>query len=202
MPFWFSAESRVLFAAVIALSVIVFFSLIVNGILIWRLRRAEPNNRTTIVNSGIPVPSGVHQASEPGVYMELQPRPSDGQSREPPEYQSLDDRRVTQVVYENVEWNASVLHLKKGADLRYSPSYQQHPWFWLCDILLNYPVVTSCLLQYCIVVTSLHVLIFFSVWNENDILWCHKHNTYWISRSYIIFLKVCPVNVICSRKLF
>ena len=95
--------SRVLFAAVIALTVIVFFSLIVNGILIWRLRRAEPNKRTTIVNSGIPVPSGVHQASEPGVYMELQPRPSDGQSREPPEYQSLDDRRVTQVVYENVE---------------------------------------------------------------------------------------------------
>ena len=80
-----------------------FFSLIVNGILIWRLRRAEPNKRTTIVNSSIPVPSGVHQASEPGVYMELQPRPSDGQSREPPEYQSLDDRRVTQVVYENVE---------------------------------------------------------------------------------------------------
>ena len=134
MPFWFSAESRVLFAAVIALSVILFFSLIVNGILIWRLRRAEPNNRTTIVNSGIPVPSGVHQASEPGVYMALQPRPSDGHSREPPEYQSLDDRRVTQVVYENVEWNSSVLHLKKGADHRYSPSYQQHPWFWLCDI--------------------------------------------------------------------
>ena len=96
-----------------------FFSLIVNGILIWRLRRAEPNNRTTIVNSGIPVPPGVHQASEPGVYMELQPRLSDGQSREPPEYQSLDDRRVTQdyynmgvsegsldergVVYENLE---------------------------------------------------------------------------------------------------
>ena len=76
-----------------------FFSLIVNGILIWRLRRAEPNKRTTIVNSGIPVPSGVHQASEPGVYMELQPRPSDGQSREPPEYQSLDDRRVTQDYY-------------------------------------------------------------------------------------------------------
>ena len=102
MPFLFSAESRVLFAAVIALSVIVFFSLIVNGILIWRLRRAEPNNRTTIVNSGIPVPSGVHQASEPGVYMELQPRPSDGQSREPPEYQSLDDRRVTQDYYNMV----------------------------------------------------------------------------------------------------
>ena len=77
MPFWFSAESRVLFAAVIALSVIVFFSLSVNGILIWRLRRAEPYKRTTIVNSSIPVPSGVHQASEPGVYMELQPRPSD-----------------------------------------------------------------------------------------------------------------------------
>lgn len=63
--------------------------------------------------------------------MELQPRPTDGQPREPPEYQSLDDRRVTQdyynmgvseesldekgEVYENVEWNGSVLHLKKGS---------------------------------------------------------------------------------------
>ena len=61
--------------------------------------------------------------------MELQPRPSDGQPREPPEYQSLDDRRVTQdyynmgvseesldekgEIYENVEWNGSVLQLKK-----------------------------------------------------------------------------------------
>ena len=31
--------------------------------------------------------------------MELQPRPSDGQTHEPPEYQSLDDRRVTQDYY-------------------------------------------------------------------------------------------------------
>ena len=31
--------------------------------------------------------------------MELQPRPSDGQPREPPEYQSLEDRRVTQDYY-------------------------------------------------------------------------------------------------------
>ena len=184
MPFRFSAESRVPFAAVIALSVIVFFSLIVNGILIWRLRRAEPNERTTIVNSDIPVPSGVHQASEPGVYMELQPRPSDGQSREPPEYQSLDDRRVTQVVYENVEWNASVLHLKKGADHRFSPSYQQHPWFDYVIfslstqlITLNYPDVTSSSLQYYIkrlwiyeshVFTAVYSPLHGFIWNQHS----------------------------------
>ena len=54
--FWFSAESRVLFAAVIALSSIVFFSLIVNGTLIWRLRRAEPNNRTNHSKQWYPCP--------------------------------------------------------------------------------------------------------------------------------------------------
>ncbi|XP_022777754.1 uncharacterized protein LOC111319203 [Stylophora pistillata] len=99
-----NSESQVLLAAVITLSFIVFFSLVLNGTLIWRLRQAESNKRTSIVDSGTPqVHPGVFQVSEPGVYMELQPRPSDGQSREPPEYQSLQDRRVTSDYY-NMEF--------------------------------------------------------------------------------------------------
>ena len=69
------------------------------GALIWRLRRTEPNKKATTVNSAIPVPSGGHQVSEPGVYMELHPRPSEGKSREPPEYQSLQDTQVTSNYY-------------------------------------------------------------------------------------------------------
>lgn len=93
-------ECQVLSAAVIAMSSILFFSLVVNGILIWRLRRAELIKRTTIVDSSTSqVSPGPRQVSEPGVYMELQPRPSDGQSREPTEYQSLEDRRVTPDYY-------------------------------------------------------------------------------------------------------
>lgn len=95
-----NSESQVLLAAVITLSFIVFLSLVLNGTLIWRLRQAESNKRTSIVDSGTPqVHPGVCQVSEPGVYMELQPKPSDSQSREPPEYQSLQDRRVTPDYY-------------------------------------------------------------------------------------------------------
>ena len=64
------------------------------GVLIWRLRRTEPNKKATTVNSGIPVPSCGHQVSEPSVYVELHPRPSEGKLREPPEYQSLLDTQV------------------------------------------------------------------------------------------------------------
>ncbi|CAH3169039.1 unnamed protein product, partial [Pocillopora meandrina] len=92
-------ESQVFRAAVIALCCIVFFLLIVIGALIWRLRRTELNKKATTVNSGISAPSGGHQASEPGVYMELHPRPSEGKSREPPEYQSLQDTQVTSNYY-------------------------------------------------------------------------------------------------------
>ncbi|PFX14396.1 Receptor-type tyrosine-protein phosphatase delta [Stylophora pistillata] len=99
-----NSESQVLLAAVITLSFIVFLCLVLNGTLIWRLRQAESNKRTSIVDSGTPqVHTGVCQVSEPGVYMELQPKPSDSQSREPPEYQSLQDRRVTPDYY-NMEF--------------------------------------------------------------------------------------------------
>ena len=97
--YFLTGESQVFRAAVIALCCIVFFLLIVIGALIWRLRRTELNKKATTVNSGIPAPSGGHQVSEPGVYMELHPRPSEGKSREPTEYQSLQDTRVTSNYY-------------------------------------------------------------------------------------------------------
>ena len=92
--YFLTGESQVFRAAVIALCCIVFFLLIVIGALIWRLRRTELNKKATTVNSGIPAPSGSHQVSEPGVYMELR-----GKSREPPEYQSLQDTQVTSNYY-------------------------------------------------------------------------------------------------------
>ncbi|RMX46884.1 hypothetical protein pdam_00020747, partial [Pocillopora damicornis] len=57
------------------------------------------NKKATTVNSGIPAPSGGHQVSEPGVYMELHPRTPEGKSREPSEYQSLQDTQVTSSYY-------------------------------------------------------------------------------------------------------
>ena len=93
--YFLTCESQVLRAVVITLPCIVFVLLIVIGALLWRLRRTELNKKATTVKSGIPVPSGGHQVSEPGVYMELHPRPSEGRLREPPEYQSLLDTQVT-----------------------------------------------------------------------------------------------------------
>ena len=69
------------------------------GALIWRLSRTKYNKVTTTVNSGIPVPSGGHQESEPGVYLEPHLRPSEGNSRQPPEYQSLQDTQATSDYY-------------------------------------------------------------------------------------------------------
>ena len=97
--YFLTGESQVFRAAVIALCCIVFFLLIGIGSLIWRLRRTELNKKATTVNSGIPAPSGGHQVSEPGVYMELHPRPSERKSREPTEYQSLQDTQVTSSYY-------------------------------------------------------------------------------------------------------
>ena len=62
------------------------------GALIWRLSRTKHNKVTTTVNSGIPVPSGGHQESEPGVYMEPHLRPSEGN-------QSLQDTQATSDYY-------------------------------------------------------------------------------------------------------
>ena len=99
LSYFLTGECQVLRAAVIALCCVVFVLLIVIGALIWRLRRTEPNKKATTVNSGIPAPSGGRQVSEPSVYMELHPRPSEGKSREPSEYQSLQDTQVTSSYY-------------------------------------------------------------------------------------------------------
>ena len=75
-----------------------FVSLLVIGVLIWRVRRALPNNRTTaadkaiIDNVGPPDSPRDQHVSEPGLYMELHPRSSEGQSHAPPEYKSLQGR--------------------------------------------------------------------------------------------------------------
>ena len=99
LSYFLTGECQVLRTAVIALCCIVFVLLIVIGGLIWRLRRTELNKKATTVNSGIPAPSGGHQVSEPGVYMELHPRTPEGKSREPSEYQSLEDTQVTSSYY-------------------------------------------------------------------------------------------------------
>ena len=78
---------------------------LVIGVLIWRLRRTVPDNRTTATDKsicegvGLPDSPRDEHVSEPGVYMELHPRSSQGQSREPPEYQSLQDKNVTSGYY-------------------------------------------------------------------------------------------------------
>ena len=104
--FWFifPGAHNILRVAVIAFSCIVFILLVVIGVLIWRIRRAEPNNRTTTVNKvvtddiGQPKSPRAQHVSEPGVYMELShTRPTDGQSRA--EYQTLQARHVTSGYY-------------------------------------------------------------------------------------------------------
>ena len=71
----------------------------------WRLRRAVPDNRTTATDEslfhGVGRPDSPRDphVSGPGVYMELRPRSSQGQSHQPPEYQSLQDKHVTSVYY-------------------------------------------------------------------------------------------------------
>ena len=78
--------------------------LIVIGVLVWRLRRTVPNNKALTADKDV---TDVGQArlsrdqhvSEPGVYMELHPRPSEGQSLAPAEYQTLQGRDVTSGYY-------------------------------------------------------------------------------------------------------
>ena len=96
---------HILRVAVIALPCIVFVHLVVIGVLIWRIRRAEPNNRTTTANKAItgdigqPKSPRAQHVSEPGVYMELHPRKTDGQSRAPAEYQALHGGHMTSGFY-------------------------------------------------------------------------------------------------------
>ena len=98
-------------ASVISLSCIVFVLLVVIGVLIWRLRRAVPNNRATSVEevikddmTGKPdLPRDQH-VSVPGSSMELRPRPSEGQSFAPPEIKSSHGTNKD-LGYYNVEFN-------------------------------------------------------------------------------------------------
>ena len=97
-------------ATVITSSCIVFVLLVIIGVLIWRVRRALPNNRAATTDKPItdrfarPDSPRDQHVSEPGSYMELQPRPSVGQSHAPPEYTSLQSRDKNPVYY-NVGFN-------------------------------------------------------------------------------------------------
>jgi len=85
-------------ATVTTLSCIVFVLLVIIGVFIWRLRRASPINRTTTTEKVIADSVGQPDSpldqpvSETGLYMDLHPRPLDGQSRAPPEYKSPQGR--------------------------------------------------------------------------------------------------------------
>lgn len=92
-------------ASTIALSTLVLVLLVVIGVLVWRLARAVINNKVSTADKDIT--DNVSQArssraqyvSEPGVYMELHPSPSEGQSRAPAEYQTLQNRHMTSGYY-------------------------------------------------------------------------------------------------------
>lgn len=89
----------------IVLSTLVLVLLVVNGVLTWRLRRAVPNDKASATDKVITDNVGqagsprAQHVSEPGVYMELHPRPSEGQSLAPPVYQTLQGRHMTSGYY-------------------------------------------------------------------------------------------------------
>ena len=66
---------------------VLFLMLLLIGVLIWRLRRAQASNRpatakkATIRDTVQSVFPLEQHASEPASYMELRPRPSEGQTR-------------------------------------------------------------------------------------------------------------------------
>jgi len=100
----------VFYATVITLSCIVFILLVVNGVLIWLLRRAFPENRATTAdksftdNVGQSVSPRDQHMSEPGSYMKLRPRHLEEQSTGSPEYKSL-QRKDKNIEYYNVGLN-------------------------------------------------------------------------------------------------
>lgn len=98
-------------ATVITLSCIVFILLAVIGVLIWRLRRALLENRATTANQSITdnvgrsVSPRNQQVPEPDCYMELLPRPLEGQAPGPPAgYQSVQHKDKNNDYY-NVGFN-------------------------------------------------------------------------------------------------
>ena len=113
--FWPDVQS-IFQAGHIAWSCVVFVLLVLIGLLIRRLRRAQAINRTATAEKAIIVdavqsalPLEQHM-SEPASYMELHPRPSDGQTRVPSEYQSLQGSHVNAGYYNVVPEEAN----KKG----------------------------------------------------------------------------------------
>ena len=99
-----------LYATVITLSCMLFVLLVVIGVLVWRLRRALPNNASSTEERSITddVGQGVsprdQHMSEQGSYLELRPRALEGQSPEPPEYKSLQSEDENTEYY-NVGFN-------------------------------------------------------------------------------------------------
>ena len=108
-------------SAVISLACLLFVSLVIIGLLIWRVRRASPNNGATTTDKADSV--GKHDSprdqhvSEPGLYMDFHSRPSEGQSRAPPEYKSL-QRRDKNTEYYNVGFS-------KGSGRKRDQSHDQ-----------------------------------------------------------------------------
>ena len=102
--FWADVQS-IFRANDIIWSWIVFLLLVLIGVLIWQLRRAQASNRpatakkATIRDTVQSVFPLEQHASEPASYMELRPRPSEGQTRVPPEYQSLQGSHVNAGYY-------------------------------------------------------------------------------------------------------
>ena len=98
--------NSVLYATVVLLSCIVFVLLVVIGVFIWRLRRALPKNRATTADKSIKgqsVSPRDQQMPEPDSYMELSPRPFEGQPPGPSVYKSLQGKDKNDEYY-NVEF--------------------------------------------------------------------------------------------------
>jgi len=91
-------QQHILRAVVIALSCVVVLQLIVNAFFLWRQRRAmpdktdRPNKCATAADRDDSARD--HHVSEPGVYMELHPKPSEGESCAPLEYQTLQGKNT------------------------------------------------------------------------------------------------------------
>ena len=86
--------------------------LIVIGVLIRQRRRAVPNKMTLTEDYDDVLPRD-HHVSEPGTYMDLYPRPSDGQSQVPTEYQALQGNHGSPKYY-NVEFQKERKGKPKG----------------------------------------------------------------------------------------
>ena len=104
--------------------------LVVIGVLIRQLRRAVPFNRATTADGAIKdggdqpdLPRDQH-VSESGFYMELSPRPSEGQSRAPSEYTSPQGANSDPEYY-NVGFNGNKLPIPRDQQMSESGLYTE-----------------------------------------------------------------------------